>query len=102
MSNSDIPDCNNGRTSSEEFEELLEKIGEEIFWGANNLNGETGDKELMPYMENGIRKPCPSNVSEVQRALKIMGYDTHMLENGGKSHLMQGDSCKPQKKERNR
>ena len=102
MSNSAIPDCNKGRTSSEEFEELLAKIGEEVFWGAGNLDGQTGHKELMPYMENGIRKPCPSNVSEVQKALKIMGYDTHTLENGGKPYLMQGDSRKPQKKERGR
>lgn len=99
MDNRGTPDCNNGRTSSEEFEELLKKIGEETFWGTNNLDGEAVHETLMSYMKSGMRKPCQSNVSEVQKALKIMGHDIHMME---KPYLTQGDNCKPQKKERSR
>lgn len=92
----------NAEPSSVEFEKLVKKIGEDVFWRAGGFeeNGRYGNP--VPDMGNGARKPCRANVSAVQRTLKLMGYDDQMIENMGKLYPMQEESRKPQNKERSR
>ena len=102
MDSSNIQDCDNDRPYREEFKKPLEEIKEDIFFRADNFEGEAWYGDLMLYMRIGVCQPEPEHIPELQKALKIMGYDTHTLENGGKPYLMQGDSRKPQKKDRGR
>lgn len=53
-------------------------------------------------MRIGVCQPEPKHIPELQKALKIMGYPTHVMENREKSYLVPGDSCKTQKKEKSR
>lgn len=107
MSNSDTPDCDSGRPYREEFKKPLEEIQEDIFFRADNFEGEAWYGDLMLYMKIGVCQPDPAHIPELQKALKIMGYHTHVyhthvVENMEKPYLMPGDSCKPQKKEKSR
>lgn len=102
MDSSNTPDCDLDRPYREEFKKPLEEIKEDIFFRADNFEGEAWYDDLMMYMRIGVCQPEPEHIPELQKALKIMGYHTHVMENREKPYLMPGDGCKPQKKEKSR
>ena len=102
MDSSNTQDCDHDRPYREEFRKPLEEIKEDIFFREDNFEGEAWYGDLMLYMRIGVCQPEPKHIPELQKALKIMGYQTHVMENREKPYLVPGDSCKTQKKEKSR
>ncbi len=102
MGNSDTPDCDFDGSYREELKKPLEEIKEDIFFRADNFKGEAWYGDLVLYMRIGVCQPDPAHIPDLQKALKIMGYHTHVMENREKPYLMPGDSCEQQKKEKSR
>ena len=102
MDISNTQDCDHDRAYREEFKKPLEEIKEDIFFRADNFEGEAWYGDLMLYMRIGVCQPEQEHIPELQKALKIMGYHTHIMENGEKPYLVPEDSSKTQKKEKSR
>ncbi|MDE7250051.1 MAG: hypothetical protein K2N82_09230 [Lachnospiraceae bacterium] len=102
MDSSNTQDCDHAKAYREEFKKPLEEIKEDIFFRADNFEGEAWYGDLMLYMRIGVCQPEQEHIPELQKALKIMGYHTHIMENGEKPYLVPGDSSKTQKKEKSR
>lgn len=102
MDGNEGQDFNNDRPYREELKKTLEDIKEDIFFRADNFEGEAWYDDLMLYMKIGVCQPEPEHIPELQKALKIMGYDTHVWETNRKPYLMPGDSGRQQKKEKSR
>lgn len=71
-----------------EYKEMLEKpleeIKEDVFFRANNFEAEEWYGDLQLYLAIGVCRPDPDSVTKVQKALKILGYQTQTQEiNGG-------------------
>jgi len=76
----------------EEFKKPLEDINEDIFFRADNFQNEAWYDEFLLFTAIGVCQPNPEHVSEIQKALKIMGYHTRTSELAGKTYILPGES----------
>lgn len=65
------------------FETPLEEIKEDIFFRADNFENETWYGDLQMYLAIGVCKPDRGSVSDLQKALKVLGYSTQTREIDG-------------------
>lgn len=70
------------------FEMPLEKIKEDIFFRADNFQREKWYGDLQMFMAIGVCKPNPENVSDLQKALKVLGYSTQTKKNENGLYLV--------------
>ena len=70
------------------FEKPLEEIREDIFFRADNFENEKWYGDLQMYLAIGICKPDRYSVTDLQKALKILGYPTRTRENDGELFLV--------------
>ena len=70
------------------FETPLVEIKEDIFFRADNFEHETWYGDLQMYLAIGVCKPEKDCVSDLQKALKVMGYPTQAKERDGQLYLV--------------
>ena len=70
------------------FETPLEEIKEDIFFRADNFENEKWYGDLQMYLAIGVCKPEKDCVSDLQKALKVLGFSTCMRENDGEMFLI--------------
>ena len=58
------------------FETPLEEIQEDMFFRADNFRNERWYGDLRIFMTIGVCSPNKEDVSNLQKALKILGYQT--------------------------
>ena len=78
------------------FKTPLEEIKEDIFFRADNFENETWYGDLQMYLAIGVCKPEKDCVSDLQKALKVLGCPTRTREIDGDLFLV------PQRKGRSR
>ncbi len=77
----------------EEFKKPLEEIYEDIFFRMDNFEGEAWYGDIEIYAGIGVCQPEPEHLETVQKALKILGYETHVINRDGKRYLLPGEYC---------
>ena len=77
-----------------EFEKPLEEIYEDIFLRVEAFEDEPWYDELLLYTHIGVCRPALEDAEKVQKALKMLGYETEASECDGEVYL------KPKQKER--
>lgn len=70
------------------FETPLEEIREDIFFRADNFQREKWYEDLRMYLTIGVCQPDKESISDLQKALKILGYSTRTAERDGKPYLV--------------
>lgn len=75
----------------EELNKPLEEIREDIFFRADNFAEEEWYDDILLYTRLGVCKPKPEQVETVQKALKILGFPTHVVCRGNKNCLVPGE-----------
>lgn len=87
----------------EELNRPLDEIREDIFCRPDSFQNEPWYMDFEMYRRIGVCQPQPEHVLEVRKALKLMGYPTHVTEHGGKPLLAPGEIRKAvRKKEQER
>lgn len=80
---------------SEIFNRPLEEIGEDPFFRADNFQDAVWYDDFLIFTKIGVCQPAPEYVMEIQKALKVMGHTTHIVEHKGKIHILPGPEKKP-------
>ena len=70
------------------FETPLEEIKEDIFFRADNFENEKWYGDLQMYLAIGVCKPEKDCVSDLQKALKVLGCPTRTREIDGDLFLV--------------
>ena len=70
------------------FEMTLEEIKEDIFFRADNFENEIWYGDLQMYLAIGVCKPEKDCVSDLQKALKVLGFSTCTREIDGDLFLV--------------
>lgn len=70
------------------FETPLEQIREDMFFRADNFENEKWYGDLQMYLAIGVCKPDRGCVADLQKALKVLGYNTRISENDGEPFLL--------------
>lgn len=70
------------------FEMPLEQIREDMFFRADNFENEKWYGDLQMYLAIGVCKPDRGCVVDLQKALKVLGYNTRISENDGEPFLL--------------
>ena len=70
------------------FETPLEQIREDMFFRADNFEKERWYGDLQMYLAIGVCKPDRGCVADLQKALKVLGYNTRIRENDGEPFLL--------------
>lgn len=70
------------------FETPLEQIKPDMFFRADNFQKEKWYGELQIYMSIGVCKTDKETVSDMQKALKVLGYPTKAKEHNGEMYLV--------------
>ena len=84
------------------MEQPLNEIRRSVF-RADNFQNEPWYNDFEMYLRIGVCQPQPEHILEVRKALKIMGYPTHVTEHDGKLLLAPGEirnSVRKQDRER--
>lgn len=81
----------------EEFKKPLEEIYEDIFFRMDNFEGEEWYGDIEIYTAIGVCQPEQEHLETVQKALKILGYETHAINRDGKYYLLPGEYCDKEK-----
>lgn len=81
----------------EEFKKPLEEIYEDIFFRMDNFEGEEWYGDIEIYAGIGVCQPEPEHLETVQKALKILGYETYVINRDGKRYLLPGEYCDREK-----
>ena len=66
------------------FEKPLEEIEQDIFFRADNFQNEKWYGELQIYLAIGICQTDRDCASDLQKALKVLGYPTQAKERNGR------------------
>lgn len=82
----------------EELNSPLDAIEEDIFCHPDSFQNEPWYNDFEMYLRIGVCQPQPEHVLEVRKALKIMGYPTHVTAHRGKPLLVPGEIRKAVKK----
>ena len=75
----------------EEFRKPLEEIKEDIFFRPDNFQGEAWYEDVLLYTRIGICQPEPEHMETVQKALRILGFRTHVANRDGRDYLAPGE-----------
>lgn len=70
------------------FETPLEEIQEDMFFRADNFRNERWYGDLYIYMTIGVCSPSKEDVSNLQKALKILGYRTKSVSRSDGIYLV--------------
>lgn len=70
------------------FETPIEQIKEDVFFRADNFKNESWYGDLQMYLAIGVCKPDRGCVADLQKALKVLGYNTRISENDGEPFLL--------------
>ena len=70
------------------FETPLEEIKEDIFFRVDNFQNEKWYGDLQMYRAIGVCKPDRESVSDLQKALKVIGFPTQTRERDGQLYLV--------------
>ena len=70
------------------FETPLEEIKEDIFFRADNFEKEKWYGDLQMYLAIGVCKPEKDYVSDLQKALKVLGCPTQTRKIDGELFLI--------------
>ena len=70
------------------FETPLENINPDSFFRADNFQKEKWYGELQIYMRIAVCKTDKETVSDMQKALKVLGYPTKAKEHNGELYLV--------------
>ena len=93
----------NHTTDWTEWNRPLNEIREDLFFRPENFQHEPWYSDFEMYLHIGICQPKPEHVLEIRKALKIMGYPTHVTKHDGKLFLAPGEirnSVRKQDRER--
>jgi len=66
----------------------LEQIREDMFFRADNFEKERWYGDLQMYLAIGICKPDRGCVADLQKALKVSGYNTRIREHDGEPFVL--------------
>ena len=70
------------------FNKPLEEIKEDLFFRPDNIKDEWWYDDLMMFRALGVCKPEKEAVVNLQKALKVLGYDTESKELNGMLFLV--------------
>lgn len=87
----------------EKMNRPLDEIKEDIFRRPDSFQNEQWYNDFEMYLRIGVCQFKPEHVLELRKALKIMGYPTHVTEHDGKLLLAPGEirnSVRKQDRER--
>ena len=70
------------------FETPLEEIKEDIFFRPDNFKNEKWYGYFQIYLAIGVCSPDRESVSDLQKALRVMGYPTRVKEHDGRVYIM--------------
>ena len=85
------------------FETPVEDIREDIFFRADNFSKEKWYGDLQLFLVLGVCSPCKEDAQNLQRALKVLGYNTKSVNRPDGTYLvpekspLQRVSSKPHK-----
>lgn len=72
----------------EELKKPLEEIRHDPFFRADNFRNEEWYGEFLMFTRIGVCQTLPERALEMQKALKIMGYNTRITEREGKMLIL--------------
>ena len=70
------------------FETPPEQIKPDMFFRADNFQKEKWYGELQIYLKIGVCKTDKDTMSDMQKALKVLGYNTQAKEHKGEMYLV--------------
>lgn len=79
------------------LDQPLEKIRQDIFFRADNFQGQPWYDDLLIYKTIGVCSPSPAHTMAVQKALKVLGYTTHTVCRNNKNYICPGEDRKTDK-----
>lgn len=82
----------NGKWYQEELQKPLEEIKEDMFFRTDNFENEEWYQDIQLYTRIGMCQPKPEHMETVQKALKILGFYTHVAKRDGRNYLLPGES----------
>lgn len=74
----------------------LEQITEDLFLRADAFEDAPWYEEFQMFRHIGVCQPQSKHLLNVQKALKMMGYTTHLMERNGGTYVVPGEAP-PQK-----
>ncbi len=80
----------NNKWYQEKLQKPLEEIKEDIFFRTDNFRDEEWYEDIQLYTRIGMCQPKPKHMETVQKALKILGFCTHVANRNGKDYLVPG------------
>jgi len=84
MNNQDKKDASAEKWYCEELDKPLGDIREDIFFRKDNFKDEDWYDDFLMFLNIGVCQPKTEHILTVQKALKIMGYNTRISKiNGG-------------------
>ena len=70
----------------------LEQISEDIFLRVDAFDDAPWYEEFQMFTHIGVCQPQPEHLVNVQKALKMMGYTTHLMERNGSTYVVPGEA----------
>ncbi|MCI8792296.1 MAG: hypothetical protein HFG38_05745 [Eubacterium sp.] len=90
----------NRKLYQEELQKPLKEIKEDIFFRTDNFEFEEWYEDILLFTRIGTCQPKPEHMETVQKALKILGFCTHVVNRNGRDYLAPGE--RQIKKQRNK
>lgn len=69
----------------------IDEIRRDIFFRPDNFHDEPWYGDFQMFMTIGVCQPQEEYTLQVRKALKIMGYDTHITIRDGKAYILPGE-----------
>ena len=69
----------------------IEKIRQDIFFRADNFQGEPWYDQFQIFLAIGVCQGPQEQALPVRKALKVMGYSTHAAIREGKTYILPGE-----------
>ena len=85
------PNGENNGWYQEELRKPLEEIKEDIFFRADNFQNEVWYGDIQLFTRLGVCRTKPEHMETVQKALKILGFHTHVANRNGSDYLVPGE-----------
>jgi hypothetical protein len=74
----------------------IEEITEDIFLRRDAFEDAPWYDDFVLYTHIGVCQPKPEHMEDVRKALKMMGYTTHVMERDGGGYIVPGEA-RPQR-----
>lgn len=69
----------------------IEEIKEDSFFRSDNFKNEPWYGDFQMFMTIGVCTPAAEHALQVRKALKVMGYTTHISVRGGETYVVPGE-----------